>query len=108
MIITSVTTSEIAKALCNMEVSTQRAFSTIVLVQYAEKSLPQMKTREKKNAIVQLTMMKSMDPVTQLKTGAVVLVKMRRYRRMKLAFTRPNAGTCRTSTGQNAYPGKKW
>ena len=40
MIITSVTTSEIAKALCNIEVFTQCSFSTIVLVQYAEKSLP--------------------------------------------------------------------
>lgn len=103
MIIASVTTSEIAKALCNMEVFTQCAFSTNVLVQYAEKSFPQMKTIEKKNATVQLMMTQSMDKVIQLNTGAVLLVKIRRYRRMKLAFTRPSAGTCKISTGQNAY-----
>ena len=97
------TTSEIAKALCNMDVSTQCSFSTIVLVQYAEKSFPQMKTIEKKNAMVQLAMTKSMDSVTQVNIGAVVLVKTRRYRRTKLAFTRPSAGTCKISTGQNAY-----
>ena len=78
MIITSVTTSEIAKALCNMEVSTQCSFSTIVLVQYAEKSFPQMKTIEKKKAMVQLAMTKSMDDASQVNMGAVVLVKTRR------------------------------
>ena len=78
MIITSVTTSEIAKALCNILVFTQCAFSMIVLVQYAEKSFPQMKTIAKKNAMVQLTTMKSMDQVTQLKVGAFLLVKIRR------------------------------
>ena len=93
MTIISVTTSEIAKALCNMFVSTQCAFSTIVLIQYAEKSFPQMKTMEKKKAMVQLTMMESMNQVTQLKIGEVLLVKTRRYKRTKLDFTRPNAGT---------------
>ena len=78
-----------------------------MLVQYAEKSFPQMKTIAKKNAMVQQTTMKSMDQVTQLKVGAFLLVKIRRYRRMKLDFTRPSAGTCSISTGQNAYHGKK-
>lgn len=78
MIITSVTTSEMAKALCSIEVFTQFAFSTIVLAQYAEKSLPQIKTSAKKKATVQLMMTKSMNQLTQLNFAAALFVKIRR------------------------------
>ena len=74
----SVTTSEIANALCNIEVLVQFAFSTIVLAQYAEKSAPQMKRSANKKAIVQLTRMKIMNQVTRLNVAAAVFVKIRR------------------------------
>ena len=103
MMMASVTTSDIAKALCNMEVSTHFSFSTIVLVQYAEKSSLQMKISEKKNAMPQLMTMASRVPENMLNIGADCLVKMRRYRRRKLAFTSPSAGIWRISIGQIAF-----
>ena len=99
----SVTTSEIAKALCNMEVSTHFSFSTMVLVQYAEKSSLQINIKEKKKAVAQPMMMASRLQENMLKIGADCLVKMRRYRRTKLTFTNPRAGIWRISIGQTAF-----
>lgn len=73
----SVTTSEIADALCNIEVLVQVAFSTIVLAQYAEMSAPQMNRSANKKAIVQLTRMKIMTQVIRLNVAAAVFVKIR-------------------------------
>lgn len=78
IIIKSVTTSLIANALCNLLVSTQCSFSTIVLVQYAEKSVPQMKRIERKNESVQRMITKIINQVTTLNRGAALRVKTRR------------------------------
>lgn len=75
---TSVTTSDIANALCRIEVFTHSILSTVILVQYAEKLLPQMKTIEKKNEMVQTRTMRSMPQVMRLNLGAALLVKILR------------------------------
>ena len=84
-------------------VGRQSVCSVLELVQYAAKLVPQRNKNVKKYPIIQARIMKIMNQLAMLNTGAARLTKTLLYRKRKLNLMEARAGIWMSSPGQPAF-----